>query len=81
MPTRSWPHHPWLTQYRHGKQLPAERYQRVIEDIFAYCLALLDSQEGGEDRPLSLRLLRACFLPGGEIALAEETDRRLLAFQ
>jgi spectinomycin phosphotransferase len=62
----------------HPQTLVYYRYQRVIEDIAAYCQQLLESDEGGADRPRSLRHLRSNLTPGGEIELAVETDRLLL---
>jgi spectinomycin phosphotransferase len=47
------------------------RYERIIQDIAAYCEQLLMSNEGGADRARSLRALKSNFLPGGTIEMAE----------
>lgn len=50
------------------------RYERIIEDIAAFCDQLLASSAGGEDREQSLEYLTSNFLPGGEIELARHVD-------
>lgn len=51
------------------------RYERIIEDIAAFCEQLLLSTGGGDDRQQSLQYLAANFLPGGTIAIARTGDR------
>jgi spectinomycin phosphotransferase len=51
------------------------RYERIIQDIAAYCEQLLLSDEGDADRARSLRALKSNFLPGGTIAMAERGER------
>jgi spectinomycin phosphotransferase len=51
------------------------RYERIIEDIAAYCQELLLTEEGGSDRVQSLQYLKSNFLPGGTIELAQWSDR------
>ncbi len=51
------------------------RYERIIEDIAAFCEQLLLSDAGGEDREQSLRYLASNFLPNGTIAIAYRGDR------
>jgi spectinomycin phosphotransferase len=50
------------------------RYERIIEDIAVFCQQLLLSDEGGEDRPQSLRYLASNFLPGHTIDIAYQSD-------
>lgn len=51
------------------------RYERIIQDIAAYCAQLLLTVEGGEDRVQSLQYLASNFLPDGTIAIAGAADR------
>lgn len=51
------------------------RYERIIEDIAAYCQELLLTSEGGEDREQSFIYLQANFLPGGTIETAYGSDK------
>lgn len=51
------------------------RYERIIEDIAAYCQELLLTGEGGEDREQSFIYLQANFLPGGTIETAYGSDK------
>jgi spectinomycin phosphotransferase len=53
------------------------RYERIIEDIAAYCQQLLSSDEGGPDREQSLTYFKSIFLPGHEIDLARQKDRSI----
>lgn len=46
------------------------RYERIVQDIAAYCEQLLLSEEGGDDRGQSFRYLASNFLPGGTIEIA-----------
>ena len=50
------------------------RYERVIEDIAAFCRALWQTDAGGADREQSYRYCAGSFLPGREIETAERTD-------
>jgi spectinomycin phosphotransferase len=50
------------------------RYERIIQDIAAYCQELLLTDEGGSDRAQSLQYLKSNFLPGGTIDLARRSD-------
>jgi spectinomycin phosphotransferase len=51
------------------------RYERIVQDIAAYCEALLLTDEGGEDRENSLRQLTRQFGERGVISLAYRADR------
>ena len=51
------------------------RYERIIEDIAAYCEQLLLNEKGSADRARSLRSLKSNFLPGGTIEMAERGER------
>lgn len=51
------------------------RYERIIEDIAVFCLQLLLTNEGGQDREQSLRYVRSNFLPNGTIDLAYGSDK------
>ncbi len=50
------------------------RYERIIEDIAAFCEQLLLSNDGGEDREQALRYLVSNFLPDGTIAIARQGE-------
>lgn len=51
------------------------RYERIIQDIAAYCQELLLTAEGGADRAQSLHYLKSNFLPGQTIDIAYRADR------
>ncbi|HSJ59030.1 MAG TPA: aminoglycoside phosphotransferase family protein [Anaerolineae bacterium] len=51
------------------------RYERIVQDIAAYCRQLLGSDEGGEDRERSLRFLASNWDPGGVVEIAYRSDR------
>ncbi|HWQ15682.1 MAG TPA: aminoglycoside phosphotransferase family protein [Roseiflexaceae bacterium] len=51
------------------------RYERIIQDIAAYCEQLLLTTEGGADREQSLRYVMSNFLPDSTIAMAYRTER------
>lgn len=51
------------------------RYERIIQDIAAYCEQLFLSDEGGEDREQSLRYVASNFLPDGVLAIAYRADQ------
>jgi spectinomycin phosphotransferase len=55
------------------------RYERIVQDIAAYCQQLLLTDEGGEDRPEGLRQLTSQFQPGAAIDMAYRTEKRLPA--
>jgi len=50
------------------------RYERIVQDIAAYCEALLLTDEGGADRAQGLRYLVDSFLPGNEVEIADRSD-------
>jgi spectinomycin phosphotransferase len=51
------------------------RYERIVQDIAAFCQQLLLSDEGGEDREQSYIYFTGQFLPDHEIDIALRTDR------
>lgn len=51
------------------------RYERIIQDIAAYCEQLLLTNEGGEDREQSLHYLKSNFLPNQTIEIAYRSDK------
>jgi len=53
------------------------RYERIIEDIAAFCQQLLDSTDGGYDREQSLLYLKSNFLPNNVIQIAYQADRTI----
>lgn len=50
------------------------RYERIIVDLAIYCEELLLTDEGGADRPQSLRYLMSNFEPGGTIDMARRAE-------
>ncbi|HPN53557.1 MAG TPA: phosphotransferase [Anaerolineaceae bacterium] len=50
------------------------RYERIVEDIAAFCEQLLLSNDGGADRPLGLHYLKSNFQPGNTIEAAYQAD-------
>ena len=50
------------------------RYERIVQDLAAFCEQIFASDEGGEDREQSLHYVRANFRPGGTIAQAHRAD-------
>ena len=50
------------------------RYERIVEDIAAYCEQLLLTDQGGEDREEGLRQLVSQFQPGAVIEIAFASD-------
>ena len=52
------------------------RYERIVEDIAAFCEQLLLSDEGGEDRQQGLRYLVGSFLPNHVVEIAYALDKR-----
>lgn len=53
------------------------RYERIIQDIAAFCEQLLMTNEGGEDREQGYAYFAGNFLPGHELELARKTDESL----
>ena len=51
------------------------RYERIVQDIAAFCEQLLLTDEGGQDREQSLRYLVSNFLPNGTIEIARQSDK------
>jgi spectinomycin phosphotransferase len=51
------------------------RHERVIQDVVAYCEALLLTEEGGADREVMYRQLASNFGPGGVLEYARATER------
>lgn len=51
------------------------RYERIVQDIAAFCEQLLLSSEGGADRPLGLHYLKSNFQPGNTIEVTYRSDR------
>jgi spectinomycin phosphotransferase len=51
------------------------RYERIVEDIAAYCQQLLLTDQGGKDREEGLRQLANQFLPGNVIEVAYASDK------
>lgn len=50
------------------------RYERIVQDMAAYCAQLLLTEEGGRDRAQGFEYFKGNFVPGGEIDIARETD-------
>ena len=53
------------------------RYERIIQDIAAFCEQILLTNDGGEDREQSLRYLTSNFLPNNTIEIAYKSDKML----
>jgi spectinomycin phosphotransferase len=53
------------------------RYERIVQDIAAYCEQILLTDEGGADREQSLQYLMSNFLPNGTIEIAYRSDTTL----
>jgi spectinomycin phosphotransferase len=51
------------------------RYERIVEDIAAYCQEILESEPGNRDRQKGLHRLSAQFLPNDVVEIAFATDR------
>jgi spectinomycin phosphotransferase len=49
------------------------RYDRIINDISAYCEQLFLTDDGGADREPAFNAVRENFEPGGMIASADDT--------
>ena len=50
------------------------RYERIIEDIAAFCQQLFLTGEGGEDREQGFLYFTSIFLPNHEVEIAFKTD-------
>ncbi|MFN2195490.1 MAG: hypothetical protein ACK2UW_05120 [Anaerolineales bacterium] len=50
------------------------RYERIIQDIAAFCEQLLLTTQGGEDREQAYRYFTSQFLPGFEVEIALKSD-------
>jgi spectinomycin phosphotransferase len=55
------------------------RYERIIEDIAAFCQFIFLTSAGGEDREQSLNYLMSNFLPGNTIEIAYKSDETMKA--
>jgi spectinomycin phosphotransferase len=53
------------------------RYERIVQDIVAYCEQLLLTDEGGQDRQEGLRQLMGQFGPNDVIEMAYRADKNL----
>ncbi len=53
------------------------RYERIIQDIAAFCEQIFLTNDGGEDREQSLRFLTSNFLPNSTIEIAYKSDETL----
>jgi spectinomycin phosphotransferase len=50
------------------------RYERIVQDIAAFCEQILSASQGGEDRAQSLRYLMSHFLPSHALEIAYKSD-------
>ncbi len=53
------------------------RYERIIQDIAAYCEQILLTDEGGEDREEGLQQLISQFLPNDVVEIAYKSEENL----
>lgn len=53
------------------------RYERIIQDIAAYCRQILLTGAGGADREQGLRYFISQFLPNNVLEIAYQTDQKL----
>lgn len=53
------------------------RFERIVQDIAAYCEQILLAEEGGDDEREGLRQLQSQFLPGGVVEFAYKSEKRL----
>lgn len=53
------------------------RYERIVQDIAAYCEQILLTDEGGEDREEGLQQLKSQFLPNEVVEIAYMSERHL----
>ena len=64
----------WRNQRSIRQALAYYRYERIVEDIAAYCEQLLLTDQGGEDRQEGLRQLVGQFQPGNVVEIAFASD-------
>jgi spectinomycin phosphotransferase len=64
-----------------GTALAYYRYERIIQDIAAYCEQLLLTDAGGEDRAQSLYYVKSNFLPDGTIDIAYQSDKTQMIYR
>ncbi len=50
------------------------RFERIVEDVAAYCEQLFLTSEGGEDRQQGLEYMMSNFLPGHDFEVAYRSD-------
>jgi spectinomycin phosphotransferase len=55
------------------------RYERIVQDVAAFCEQILLGSAGEVDREQGLRYFTSQFLPGEVIEMAQRTDRKLEA--
>ena len=60
-----------------GEALAYYRYERIVQDIAAFCEQLFLSNEGGDDREQAYSYFASSFLPGHELDLARQGDEDL----
>jgi spectinomycin phosphotransferase len=53
------------------------RYERIVEDLVAFCEQLLLTNEGGADREQAYGWFTSNFEPGGTIEIADRTNKLL----
>ena len=53
------------------------RYERIVQDIAAFCEQILMTNEGGDDREQSLSYLKSNFLPNNTIEIAYQSDQTI----
>jgi spectinomycin phosphotransferase len=53
------------------------RYERIVQDIAAFCEQILSTGEGGEDREQAFQYLASNFLPNNMIEIAHKSDKTL----
>ena len=53
------------------------RYERIIEDLVAYCEQLILTNEGGSDREQAYKRFTINFKPGRTIEIADKTVKLL----
>ncbi len=51
------------------------RFERIVQDIAAYCEQLYLSGEGSEDRELAYQYLTSNFLPNGVLEMTKQADK------
>jgi len=60
-----------------GTALVYYRYERIVQDIAAYCEQILLTEGENQDRENGLRQLTSQFEPGGVVGVAFETEAKL----